>query len=118
MRVFDGKGLAIHAVLESCARYREVPREVLTEVRVGQPLSRVMLSVRDADAFIMAEGNTDSGAIASASRILRGQRPWHVRTAFIWELRDLRVDHDGVVRVGKVTNRSRRCTMRRSRTRS
>lgn len=107
MRVPFGKGVAIRAVLESCATYREVRREALTEVRVGQPLSRGMLSVRDADAFIMAEGNTGSRDIASASRILRGQRPWHVRTAFIRELRDLRVGHDGVVRVGKVTSRSR-----------
>jgi len=98
---------------------RDVPRgacEVLTEVRIGQPLSRVMLSVRDADAFIMAEGNTGLGVIASPNRIPRGQRPWHVRTTFFWELRDLRIDRDDVVRAGKVTSRSRRCTMRRSRT--
>ena len=107
MRVPDGKGAAIHAVLESCATHREVRREVLTEVRVGQPLSRVMLFVRDADAFIMAEGNTGSRDIASALRILRGQRPWHVRTALIRELRDLRVDPGEGVRVGKVTSRSR-----------
>ena len=107
MKVPDGNGVAIRAVPESCATHREVRREVLTEVRVGQPLSRELLFVRDADAFIMAEGNTGSRDIASASRILRGQRPWHVRTAFIRELRDLRVGHDGVVRVGKVTSRSR-----------
>lgn len=39
MRVFYGEGPAIRAGLESCATCREVWREVLTEVRVGQPLS-------------------------------------------------------------------------------
>ena len=107
MRDPDGKGVAIHVVLESCAAGREARLEVLTEVRAGQPLSRVMLFVRDADAFIMAEGNTGSRAIASANRIPRGQRPWHARTAFIRELRDLRADHRGVVRIGKATSRSR-----------
>jgi hypothetical protein len=102
-----GKGVATHAVLESCATHREVRREMLTEVRVGQPLSRGMLIVRDADAFIMAKGNTGSRVTASANRILRGHRPWHARTAFIRELRDLRADHGVVVRVGKVTSRSR-----------
>ena len=107
MRVPDGKGIAIRAVLESCATHREVRREALTEVQAGQPLSRVIIFVRDADAFIRAEGNTGSRDIASVTRIPRGQRPWHVRTAFRRELRDLRVDHGEVVRVGKVTSRSR-----------
>ena len=107
MRVPFGNGVATHAVLESCARHREGRREMLTEARVGQPLSRGMLFVRDADAFIMAEGKTGSRAIASANRIPRGQRPWHARTAFIRELRDLRADHGVVVRIGKATSRSR-----------
>ena len=107
MRVPDGKGVATPAVLESCAADREGRREALTEVRAGQPLSRGMLSVQDADAFIMAEGNTGSRVSASANRILRGQRPWHARTAFTRELGDLRVDHGVVVRIGKVTSRSR-----------
>jgi len=55
----------------------------------------------------MAEGKTHASVIASAHRILRGQRPWHVRTTLIRELRDLQVDHDGVVRVGKVTSQIR-----------
>ncbi len=42
MQVPCGKGLAIHAGLESCATHREARREVLTEVRVGQPLSHEM----------------------------------------------------------------------------
>ena len=39
MRVPDSEGLANHAVPESCAWCREAPREALTGVRVGQPLS-------------------------------------------------------------------------------
>jgi len=39
VRVSCGKELAIHAGLESCATHREARREVLTEVRIGQPLS-------------------------------------------------------------------------------
>jgi hypothetical protein len=42
VRVPCGKELAIHAVLESCATHREARREMLTEVRVGQPLSHEM----------------------------------------------------------------------------
>jgi RNA-directed DNA polymerase len=39
VRVPDGEGVANHTVPESCARCREAPREALTGVRVGQPLS-------------------------------------------------------------------------------
>ncbi len=55
----------------------------------------------------MAEGNTNAGDIASARWVLRGQRPWHACKRLIRELRDLQVDHDGVVRVGKVTSQIR-----------
>ena len=63
--------------------------------------------VWDADALIMAEGNTSASVIASLHWVLRGQRPWHVRTTLIRELRDLQVGQDGVVRVGKVTSQIR-----------
>ena len=52
MRVPFGEGLAAHAVLESCATRREGRREMLTQVRVGQPFSRGMLSVQDVDASL------------------------------------------------------------------
>ena len=39
MRVPDSEGVANHTVPESCVRCRKAPREALTEVRVGQPLS-------------------------------------------------------------------------------
>ena len=40
MQVPDSEGVANHTVPESCAWRREAPREALTGVRVGQPLSR------------------------------------------------------------------------------
>jgi len=39
VKVPDGEGKANHTVPESCAGCREAPREALTGVRVGQPLS-------------------------------------------------------------------------------
>ena len=40
MQVPDSKDVASHVVPESCATHREVRREALTGVRIGQPLSR------------------------------------------------------------------------------
>ena len=44
-------------VPESCAAYREVRREALTGVSIGQPLSRERILIPDADAVYSAEGN-------------------------------------------------------------
>jgi len=49
------EGLANHAGTESCVAYREVRREALTGVRVGQPLSREIIILQGADAFTPAE---------------------------------------------------------------
>lgn len=46
MKVPHNKGIANRVVPESCAAYREVRREALTGVHVGQPLSRVRNSIR------------------------------------------------------------------------
>ena len=46
MKVPHSKGAANHAVPESCGLHREVRRDALTGVRVGQPLSRVRNSIR------------------------------------------------------------------------
>ena len=80
MQVPDIKSVANHGVPESCAAHREVRREALTGVRIGQPLSRESYYVSDADAVWLAEGNTDERALASARTIRRGHRTWHVRT--------------------------------------
>ena len=80
MQVPDNKDLANHVVPESCASHREVGREALTGVRIGQPLSRDRNVILGADAVSAAEGNTDGRAYASVRKTRRGQRPWHVRT--------------------------------------
>jgi hypothetical protein len=46
VKVPHSKGIANHAVPESCGVHREVRLEALTGVRVGQPLSRVRISIR------------------------------------------------------------------------
>ena len=109
MKVPYSKGLANYTVPESCVAYREVRREALTVVRVGQPLSRERYILQGADAVVPAEGNTYRRVTASAWTALRGQRPWHARTLLVREPGDLLVDHStyGVARIGKVRSRSR-----------
>jgi len=80
VKVPNSEDLASHTVLESCVVHREVRREALTEVRVGQPLSRERSKVQGADAVIEVEGNTDRRDSASACSALRGLRPWHACT--------------------------------------
>ena len=95
VKVPNDKGLANHIVPESCVRSgREARHEALTGVRVGQPLSREIIVFRDADAFVLAEGNTDRRAIASDCPVPRGPRPWHARTLFAREPGDLRPGPD------------------------
>jgi hypothetical protein len=72
------KGRASHIGPESCVSRREVWGEALTGVLVGQVLSHVTKTVRDADAFCVAERSTPGGAIASTPAVPRGLRPWHV----------------------------------------
>ena len=72
------EGGASHIGPESCASDREVRGEALTGEAMGQVLSHVTRTVRDADALCGAEGNTVGRAIASARSVPRGLRPWHV----------------------------------------
>ena len=76
------EGGADHIGPESCVSDREVWGEALTGEAMGQVLSHVTKHVRDADAFCVAEGNTEGCAIASAPPVPRGQRPWHVTDTF------------------------------------
>ncbi len=78
MQVPYDEGRASHIGPESCVSDREVRGEALTGEAMGQVLSHVTESVRDADAFCGAEGNTVGCAIASAPSVPRGLRPWHV----------------------------------------
>ena len=58
MKVPNDEELANHIVPESCAAYREVRREALTGVHIGQPLSRDRQFILGADAVLEAQGNT------------------------------------------------------------
>ena len=111
MQVPDSKEVANRAVPESCAAHREVRREALTGVRIGQPLSRDRKLTPGADAVPKAEGNTTGCVIASASSTRRGRRTWHVRTLLVREPGDLRADrgcqHRPTARIGKARSRSR-----------
>ena len=80
MRVHCEEGVANHLGPEPCVIIREGDDEASAGERTGQPLSRVRSRFPGADAFEIAEGNTDGCAIASAPTVRRGRRPWHVRT--------------------------------------
>ncbi len=82
MQVPYDEGRASHIGPESCVSDREVWGEALTGEATGQSMSHVTKRVRDADAFCVAEGNTEGCAIASALPVPRGRRPWHVGDTF------------------------------------
>jgi transposase len=90
VKVLCDEGVANHIDPESCAVGREVIREALTGVRVGQPLSGEILPNRSVDAHQSAEDNMSRRAIASTGRLRAVVRPWHARTSFAREPRDLR----------------------------
>ena len=108
MQVLDNQDLANHVVPESCVAHREVRREALTGVRIGQPLSRVRNAIPGADAVHTAEGNMSERDIASAQTTWRGLRTWHVRTLLVREPGDLGFDQSryGLARIGKVRSHS------------
>ena len=92
VQVPDSKGVANHAVPESCVSHREVRGEALTGVHIGQPLSRDRNFIPGADAVSTAQGNTKGRAFASTPSTRRGQRPWHVCTLLAREPGDLGFD--------------------------
>ncbi len=93
MQVHYGEGVANHTGPESCAVYREVCGEALIGERAGQPLSREIILIQDADVFALTEGTTNGCGIASARTVRRGRRPWHARTLFVRKPGDLQFDH-------------------------
>jgi len=111
VKVSDRKGIANQNGPESCVAHREVRDEALTGGPAGQPLSRESFkSVQGADAVSVAEGNTDRRDKASDCSALRGLRPWHAGKLFGREPGDLLLGRSscfGVVRIGKMRNRSR-----------
>jgi hypothetical protein len=110
VQVPDNKEVANHVVPESCASHREVRREALTGVRIGQPLSRDRKEVPGAHAVPKRKA-TRLGASSRAprrpgvvgdpgmcARSLHGNR----------EISGLTSCGTGLARIGKARSRSRR----------
>jgi len=89
VRVHHEEGVASHLGPKPCGGIREGGVEASAGESTGQPLSRERSSVPGADAFQIAEGNTDGRASASARTARRGRRPWHVQTLLAREPGDL-----------------------------
>jgi hypothetical protein len=85
VQVLHEEGVANHLGPKPCVGTREDDSEASAGERTGQPLSRERSEIPGADAFQVAEGNTDGRASASARTARRGRRPWHVRTLFARE---------------------------------
>ena len=100
MRVRCDEGVAIHIGPEPCAGLREGIGEASVGDGTGQPLSHEIGIVSGADAFRLAEGNTDRRVIASVWTARRGRRPWHVPTLLVRELGDLMIGQEGVRSLG------------------
>ncbi len=113
VKVHYDEGVAIRIGPEPCAGAREGTGEASAGVCAGQPSSRERPLFPGADAVLLAEGNTDGRANASARTVRRGRRPWHAQTLLVREPGDLTVDQqhlvvrDGLVRIGKARSRSR-----------
>jgi hypothetical protein len=88
VKVRYGEGLATRTGPEPCVVGREAGGEASAGVRVGQPLSPEKCN-QDADAVVLAEGETVARGIASAPSVLRGRRPWHARTLLVRKPGDL-----------------------------
>ena len=73
MRVHREEGIASYLGPEPCGGTREGDGEASVGEGIGQPLSRERSSVPGADAFQIAEGNTDGRASASARTARRGR---------------------------------------------
>ena len=98
MQVHCNEGLASHIGPEPCAGIREDTGEASVGDRIGQPLSREIGLFLGADAVLLAEGDMDGRAIASARLAQRGRRPWHVRTLLVREPGDLMPDQERAYR--------------------
>jgi hypothetical protein len=62
VQVHYGEGVANHTGPESCAAYREVCCEALTGERAGQPLSREIFLILDADVVTHTRKAKRTGA--------------------------------------------------------
>ena len=88
MQVHYDEGVAIRIGPKPCAGVCEGVGEASAGVRAGQPLSRER-TLPDADAVVVAEGETDERVSASARPVRRGLRTWHARMFLVREPGDL-----------------------------
>ena len=108
MKVPNDEEIANHIVPESCAAYREVRREALTGVHIGQQLSREMDKPRVLTPCLWRKATRLCAINASAQSTRRGHRTWHVCTLLAWEPGDLGFDQPvWLARIGKARSRSR-----------
>ena len=105
MQVRYDEGVANHIGPEPCGVTREGGGEASAGERTGQPLSLENHGILDADVVNWTEGETSGRVSASASRVRRGRRPWHVRKLLVREpgglVFDLRKDIAGPHREGE-----------------
>ena len=85
MKVHGDEGIATHVAPEPCADVREGDCEASVGERIGQQLSHEKPVVPDADVFMVTEGDTLERVTASALKVRRGRRTWHVRKLFVRE---------------------------------
>lgn len=85
MQVRYDEGVAIHIGPEPCVGAREGVGEASVGERIGQQLSHEKPVVPDADVFMVTEGDTLERVTASALKVRRGRRTWHVRELFARE---------------------------------
>src|SRR3974377_1767178 len=95
VQVHHGEGVANHIGPEPCAVVREDIGEAPAGDRIGQPLSREIDVILGASAVLLAEGNTNGRAIATARPARRGRSPWHGQTLLVREPGDLMLDQGG-----------------------
>ena len=93
VKVHCDEGAAIHVAPDPCAGVREDAGEASVGERIGQPLSREIVSNPGADVVHLTEGKIGRRVTASACRTRRGLRPWHVRTLLVREPGDLWIGH-------------------------
>ena len=92
MKVPNDEEIADHIVPESCVAYREVRREALTGVHIGQPLSREINITRVPTLYAQRKATRQGAINASALSTRRGHRTWHVCTLLVREPGDLGFD--------------------------
>ncbi len=78
MQVRRDEGLAIHIGPEPCVGVCEGAGEASVGERIGQQLRHEMPMIPDADVVMVTEGDTSARVIASALKVRRGRRTWHV----------------------------------------